>query len=135
MTSNSRFQICQLFLVKDYENQVHELSTTVYQIRGHIKGKTLLPLPRNAAHIQEEEKRVNNVFVLHQNKGAVYLVEYGNSLLIIPSPGMYQEIPSSSRPISIDSVKINPSLLMRENGPCGRAFLLLNRHHVLPNTK
>ena len=60
-------------------------------------------------------------------------MEYGHSLLIIPSPGMYQEIPPS-RPISIDSVKINPSLLMRENGLCGRAFLLLNRHHVF-NTK
>ena len=43
-------------------HQVHELSTTVYQIRGHIKGKTLLPLPRNATHIQEEEKRVFTLF-------------------------------------------------------------------------
>ena len=39
-------------------SQVQELSTTVYQIRGHIKGKTLLPLPRNATQIEEEEKRV-----------------------------------------------------------------------------
>lgn len=44
-------------------HQVHELSTTVYQIRGHIKGKTLLPQPRNATHIEEEEKRVQT-FVL-----------------------------------------------------------------------
>ena len=31
----------------DYiKRQVHELSTSVYQIRGHIKGKTLLPFPQ-----------------------------------------------------------------------------------------
>ena len=30
----------------DIKRQVHELSTSVYQIRGHIKGKTLLPFPQ-----------------------------------------------------------------------------------------
>ena len=30
----------------DIKRQIHELSTSVYQIRGHIKGKTLLPFPQ-----------------------------------------------------------------------------------------
>ena len=33
-------------VANDIKKQVHELSTTVYQIRGHIKGKTLLPFPQ-----------------------------------------------------------------------------------------
>ena len=41
----------------DIKKQVHELATSVYQIRGHIKGKTLLPFPQGAAHIDEEEKK------------------------------------------------------------------------------
>ena len=43
--------------VSDIKKQVHELATSVYQIRGHIKGKTLLPFPQGAAHIDEEEKK------------------------------------------------------------------------------
>ena len=35
-------------LVSDIKRQVHELSTSVYQIRGHIKGKTLLPFPQES---------------------------------------------------------------------------------------
>ena len=51
------------FTYLDIKRQIHELSTTVYQIRGHIKGKTLLPFPQGAASdIAEEEKRVRNVF-------------------------------------------------------------------------
>jgi len=43
----------------DIKRQVHELSTAVYQIRGHIKGKTLLPFPQQgAAAIEQEEARV-----------------------------------------------------------------------------
>lgn len=43
----------------DIRKQIHELSTTVHQIRGHIKGKTLLPFPQGAASdIADEEKRV-----------------------------------------------------------------------------
>ena len=43
----------------DIKRQVHELSTAVYQIRGHIKGKTLLPFPQQGAKaIEEEEKKV-----------------------------------------------------------------------------
>ena len=43
----------------DIKRQVHELSTAVYQIRGHIKGKTLLPFPQQGATaIESEEKRV-----------------------------------------------------------------------------
>ena len=34
----------------DIKRQVHELSTSVYQIRGHIKGKTLLPFPQVITH-------------------------------------------------------------------------------------
>ena len=30
----------------DIKKQVHELATAVYQIRGHIKGRTLLPFPQ-----------------------------------------------------------------------------------------
>ena len=46
-------------IISDIKRQIHELSTTVYQIRGHIKGKTLLPFPQGAASdIAEEEKRV-----------------------------------------------------------------------------
>lgn len=35
-----------MILLPDISKQVHELATTVYQIRGHIKGKTLLPFPQ-----------------------------------------------------------------------------------------
>jgi dynein heavy chain len=43
----------------DIKRQVHELSTSVYQIRGHIKGKTLLPFPQQgSARIEAEEARV-----------------------------------------------------------------------------
>ena len=38
--------------------QVHELATAVYQIRGHIKGKTLLPFPQGIADLDDEERRV-----------------------------------------------------------------------------
>ena len=41
----------------DIKKQVHELATSVYQIRGHIKGKTLLPFPEGAKHIDEEERK------------------------------------------------------------------------------
>ena len=33
-------------LFPDIRKQIHELATSVYQIRGHIKGKTLLPFPQ-----------------------------------------------------------------------------------------
>ena len=29
----------------DIKKQAHDLCTTVYQIKGYIKGKTLLPFP------------------------------------------------------------------------------------------
>ena len=35
-----------ILYIVDIKRQVHELSTSVYQIRGHIKGKTLLPFPQ-----------------------------------------------------------------------------------------
>ena len=37
---------------------MHELATAVYQIKGHIKGRTLLPFPQGASNIDEEEKKV-----------------------------------------------------------------------------
>ena len=37
---------------------MHELATAVYQIKGHIKGRTLLPFPQGAANIDEEERKV-----------------------------------------------------------------------------
>ena len=43
----------------DIKRQIHELKTTVHQIRGHIKGKTLLPFPQGAAtDIEDEERKV-----------------------------------------------------------------------------
>ncbi len=65
----------------DIKRQVHELSTAVYQvyiriiklssrislnsflqIRGHIKGKTLLPFPQQGAKIiEQEEAKVYNI--------------------------------------------------------------------------
>ena len=52
----SKFPQC---VADDIKRQVHELSTSVYQIRGHIKGKTLLPFPQQgAARIEAEEARV-----------------------------------------------------------------------------
>ena len=43
----------------DIKRQIHELKTTVYQIRGHIKGRTLLPFPQQgAAAIEDEERKV-----------------------------------------------------------------------------
>ena len=40
--------------VSDIKKQVHELSTSVYQIRGHIKGKTLLPFPQVSKHLSSK---------------------------------------------------------------------------------
>lgn len=52
----SKFPQC---VADDIKRQIHELSTTVYQIRGHIKGKTLLPFPQQgASRIEAEEARV-----------------------------------------------------------------------------
>ena len=31
--------------ISDIKKQVYELCTTVYQIKGYMKGKTLLPFP------------------------------------------------------------------------------------------
>ena len=42
----------------DIQKQVHELATAVYQIRGHIRGLTLLPFPQGAAMIDDEERKV-----------------------------------------------------------------------------
>lgn len=42
----------------DIKKQVHELATAVFQIRGLIKGRTLLPFPQGVADIDDEEKRV-----------------------------------------------------------------------------
>ena len=42
----------------DIKRQMHELATAVYQIKGHIKGRTLLPFPQGAANIDEEERKV-----------------------------------------------------------------------------
>ena len=36
---------------------MHELATTVYQIRGHIKGKTLLPFPQVCKENGKVEKK------------------------------------------------------------------------------
>ena len=33
-------------IADDIKRQVHELSTSVFQIRGYIKGRTLLPFPQ-----------------------------------------------------------------------------------------
>ena len=48
--------LCNLLL--DIEKQVHELATAVYQIRGHIRGLTLLPFPQGADNLDAEEERV-----------------------------------------------------------------------------
>ena len=51
--------ISHLFVLpSDIEKQVHELATAVYQIRGHIKGLTLLPFPQGAEGLDAEEERV-----------------------------------------------------------------------------
>ena len=43
----------------DIRKQNHELASTVHQIRGHIKGRTLLPFPQQgAAAIEDEERKV-----------------------------------------------------------------------------
>ena len=44
-------------IADDIRKQIHELATSVYQIRGHIKGKTLLPFPQGAAALEEQESR------------------------------------------------------------------------------
>ena len=43
----------------DIRKQNHELASTVHQIRGHIKGRTLLPFPQQGtAAIEDEEAKV-----------------------------------------------------------------------------
>ena len=49
----------KFLLVLDIRKQNHELASTVHQIRGHIKGRTLLPFPQQGANaIEDEEIRV-----------------------------------------------------------------------------
>ena len=63
----------------DIKRQIHELKTTVYQIRGHIKGKTLLPFPQGAADdIEDEEIKVResdgkdvNLFMKNNIEGII----------------------------------------------------------------
>ena len=45
-------------IADDIKRQVHELSTSVYQIRGYIKGRTLLPFPQQGATRIEEEEEI-----------------------------------------------------------------------------
>ena len=54
--SNSIFFL--KFNLSSFLNQVHELATAVYQIRGHIRGLTLLPFPQGADNLDAEEERV-----------------------------------------------------------------------------
>ena len=47
-----------MYLFLDIKKQIHELATAVYQIRGHIRGLTLLPFPQGASMIDDEERKV-----------------------------------------------------------------------------
>ena len=74
-------------LCADIKKQVHELATSVYQIRGHIKGKTLLPFPQvstalvhsdhdyvhQCVHADHYEEQVSHEF-LHQALTCSYYV-------------------------------------------------------------
>ena len=48
-------------IADDIKRQVHELSTSVYQIRGYIKGRTLLPFP------QVQISLIHFIKVVHQS--------------------------------------------------------------------
>ena len=48
-------------IADDIKRQVHELSTSVYQIRGYIKGRTLLPFP------QVQISLIHLINVVHQS--------------------------------------------------------------------
>ena len=45
-------------IADDIKRQVHELSTSVYQIRGYIKGRTLLPFP-------QVRQKISNIVPIH----------------------------------------------------------------------
>ena len=48
-----------IYVFLDIRKQNHELASTVHQIRGHIKGRTLLPFPQQGtAAIEDEEAKV-----------------------------------------------------------------------------
>ena len=38
---------------------MHELATAVYQIRGHIKGRTLLPFPQVTLRVKKFSQNIN----------------------------------------------------------------------------
>ena len=50
---NTKFTFFKMFELSDIKKQIHDLATSVYQIRGHIKGKTLLPFPQVHQPVQE----------------------------------------------------------------------------------
>ena len=44
---------CLIFFEDRALAKVHELATAVYQIRGHIKGRTLLPFPQVTLRVKQ----------------------------------------------------------------------------------
>ena len=68
---------------------MHELATAVYQIKGHIKGRTLLPFPQGAANIDEEERKVR------ESDGKEVDTLLKNNIEAIVSKWAYQVQPAS----------------------------------------
>ena len=57
-------------IADDIKRQVHELSTSVYQIRGYIKGRTLLPFPQVNIHTNIHYR------YLHPNHDKMYMLPW-----------------------------------------------------------
>ena len=70
---------------------MHELATAVYQIKGHIKGRTLLPFPQGAANIDEEERKVR------ESDGKEVDTLLKNNIEAIVSKWAYQVKPQASQ--------------------------------------
>ena len=64
--SNNKFYI----RIVDIKKQVHELCTTVYQIKGYMRGKTLLPFPEvfENAHFLELSQHYRELMRLRMRR-------------------------------------------------------------------
>ena len=111
----------------DIEKQVHELATAVYQIRGHIKGLTLLPFPQGADNIDNEERKVRESHgkdvdtVLKNNIEAIvskwaYQVWYSIFYTSVWKRGLYSTFTLFTVCVQIDEVLTKDSAEEIEKG-------------------
>lgn len=89
VSNDDNHQLWPHVVSSDVSRHVHKLKSNVFVVAGHVKGKTLLPLPAGSERVdseKEEEKRCIQVineevtphffelylFVLYQSSSSCY---------------------------------------------------------------